>query len=428
MSRSIIDVTNLGKSYVVRHEGQPRSLRGAVKDTVKRTFRTVRAGGSLWPARETFWALRDVSFEVEAGTCVGIIGRNGAGKSTLLKILSRIVRPTVGEARIRGRVASLLEVGTGFHPELTGRENIYLNGSVLGMKKAEVDRKFDEIVDFAGVERFIDTPVKHYSSGMQTRLGFAVAAHLDPDVLIVDEVLAVGDAEFQRKCMGKMREVATGQGRTILLVSHNLASIASLASRCLYLKDGELVTAGPTDEVIDRYMQQVGSALTSLAPGHFAPLPREDGRPNMLRSMEFFSNGRRTNTTLMGHDLSVQLTLDGRAHRELSKGVIGLAIETPTGQRVISIGSGQAGFRFANEPSEFIVTCQLGRIPLNQGRYLMSVVIAEGQAAPIERHDSLGEFEILASDVFGHGQLLSAQQGFIYWKAQWKQVEPILAQ
>jgi lipopolysaccharide transport system ATP-binding protein len=207
-------------------------------------------------AREDFWALKDVSFEIQQGEVVGVIGRNGAGKSTLLKILSRITEPTIGRIRIKGRVASLLEVGTGFHQELTGRENIFLNGAILGMTKAEIKRKFDEIVAFSEVERFLDTPVKRYSSGMYVRLAFAVAAHLEPEILIVDEVLAVGDASFQKKCLGKMQDVSMRQGRTVLFVSHNMVAVQSLCRKALLLVDGQLVETGPTSTIVTRYLQE----------------------------------------------------------------------------------------------------------------------------------------------------------------------------
>lgn len=233
--KPIISVEGLGKSYTIRHEGQThyKSLR---EEIFKLPSRLLRRGGQ---SREEFWALKDVSFDIMPGDRVGIIGRNGAGKSTLLKLLSRITEPTTGRITLRGRVASLLEVGTGFHPELTGRENIYLNGAILGMSRAEVRRKFDEIVDFAGVEKFLDTPVKRYSSGMYVRLAFAVAAHLEPEILIVDEVLAVGDAEFQRKCLGKMESVGK-EGRTVLFVSHNMGAIAALCNRAMVLESGTI--------------------------------------------------------------------------------------------------------------------------------------------------------------------------------------------
>jgi lipopolysaccharide transport system ATP-binding protein len=228
-------------------------------------LRNKRAGkGDNFPAGSSeFWALKDVSFSVQRGEVVGIIGRNGAGKSTLLKILSRVTEPTVGNAYIRGRIASLLEVGTGFHPELTGRENIYLNGAILGMTRLEIRRKFDEIVDFSGVERFLDTPVKRYSSGMYVRLAFAVAAHLDPEILVIDEVLAVGDGEFQKKCLGKMSEVAKG-GRTILFVSHNLAMISSLCEKSIYLEGGVLRAFGPTSSVISNYSMAGGNSTGAV--------------------------------------------------------------------------------------------------------------------------------------------------------------------
>ncbi|MFC4677501.1 ABC transporter ATP-binding protein [Desulfovibrio legallii] len=233
--KPIISVEGLGKSYTIRHEGQTRykSLREELFKLPQRLLQR------RCQNQEEFWALKDVSFDVMPGDRVGIIGRNGAGKSTLLKLLSRITEPTTGRITLRGRVASLLEVGTGFHPELTGRENIFLNGAILGMSRAEVRRKFDEIVDFAGVEKFLDTPVKRYSSGMYVRLAFAVAAHLEPEILIVDEVLAVGDAEFQKKCLGKMEEVGK-EGRTVLFVSHNMGAIQQLCSRALMLQHGSL--------------------------------------------------------------------------------------------------------------------------------------------------------------------------------------------
>ncbi|MBV8478952.1 MAG: ATP-binding cassette domain-containing protein, partial [Actinobacteria bacterium] len=211
---------------------------------------------------DRIWALSEVSFDVRQGEVLGLVGRNGAGKSTLLKVLSRITEPTEGQVTLRGRVGSLLEVGTGFHPELTGRENIFLNGTILGMRRAEISRRFDEIVEFSGVERFLDTPVKRYSSGMQVRLAFAVAAHLEPEILLVDEVLAVGDAEFQEKCLGKMRDV-TQEGRTVVFVSHNLAAVRSLCSRALVLEQGKLIFDGGTDEAVDRYLQRAGGARDS---------------------------------------------------------------------------------------------------------------------------------------------------------------------
>lgn len=255
----MIRVDGLGKKYIIGHQSNERYT--ALRDVITRSAKGfVRTAGDMLRGRpvysgdelEEFWALRDVSFEIKHGDVVGIIGRNGAGKSTLLKILSRITEPSEGRVEVKGRVASLLEVGTGFHPELTGRENIYLNGAILGMKRNEIRRKFDEIVDFSGVEKFLDTPVKRYSSGMYVRLAFAIAAHLEPEILVVDEVLAVGDAEFQKKCLGKMHDVA-GHGRTVLFVSHNMAAVRQLCPNAVLLSNGRLLAMGTTSEIVDQY-------------------------------------------------------------------------------------------------------------------------------------------------------------------------------
>ncbi|WP_017314694.1 ABC transporter ATP-binding protein [Mastigocladopsis repens] len=260
MSDTVIRVENLGKKYIIGHQQQESYT--ALRDVIANRAKSLLT--SLNPltqnlkkessnSREEFWALKDVSFEIKQGDRVGIIGRNGAGKSTLLKILSRITEPTTGSIRIKGRVASLLEVGTGFHPELTGRENIYLNGAILGMSKAEIKRKFDEIVAFAEVEKFLDTPVKRYSSGMYVRLAFAVAAHLEPEILIVDEVLAVGDAQFQKKCLGKMEEVGK-EGRTVLFVSHNMGTITQLCTKAIYLRRGQVFDIGSVNSIVSKYL------------------------------------------------------------------------------------------------------------------------------------------------------------------------------
>ena len=258
MSDIAIRVENLGKQYHIGGKQEAyKTLRETLVDTFKapvRRLASVVRGHSSTVASESIWALSDVSFDIKHGEVVGIIGRNGAGKSTLLKILSRITEPTKGEIQIHGRVGSLLEVGTGFHPELTGRENIFLNGAILGMRRADIERKFDEIVDFAEVEKFIDTPVKHYSSGMYLRLAFAVAAHLEPEILVVDEVLAVGDAAFQKKCLGKMGDVA-GEGRTVLFVSHNMTAVKSLCSRAIWLDKGQIAKTGEVSQVVGNYLQ-----------------------------------------------------------------------------------------------------------------------------------------------------------------------------
>src|SRR5213080_1227184 len=266
MSDVAIRVAGLGKQYQIGGDRKPyKTIREAISDTALNPLRRLRAGLSADPlnGEHAFWALKDVSFEINRGEVVGIIGRNGAGKSTLLKILSRITEPTEGEIEIAGRVGSLLEVGTGFHPELTGRENVYLNGAILGMKRSEIDRRFDEIVAFSEIERFLETPVKHYSSGMYARLAFSVAAHLEPEILLVDEVLAVGDAAFQKKCLGKMGQVSRA-GRTVLFVSHNMAAVQQLTDNCILLDKGHLTAYGPSAEVIGQYLSSITNHKSNL--------------------------------------------------------------------------------------------------------------------------------------------------------------------
>jgi lipopolysaccharide transport system ATP-binding protein len=274
MSDSIIRVRDLSKRYVISHQRGGDGLRHVLQDALTAPFRALRGGAAARAAkagsREELWALKDVSFDVARGEVVGIVGRNGAGKSTLLKVLSRITEPTSGRAEIDGRVASLLEVGTGFHPELTGRENIFLNGAILGMTRAEIRRKFDEIVAFAEIERFLDTPVKRYSSGMYVRLAFAVAAHLEPEILVIDEVLAVGDVEFQRKCLGKMRNLSREGGRTVLFISHNMEAVRKLCSRAMLLKGGRVERDGDVETVVTAYLNVASAthhAVVELPPG-----------------------------------------------------------------------------------------------------------------------------------------------------------------
>lgn len=291
MSDIAIKAENLGKQFRIGSRVQYLTLRDTLVqsfDSTWRSMKSVLAGSQPWKlsqnGHDLIWALKDVSFDVKSGEVMGVIGRNGAGKSTLLKILSHITTPTVGRARLYGRLASLLEVGTGFHPELTGRENIFLNGAILGMRRVEIENKFDEIVDFSEIERFIDTPVKHYSSGMYLRLAFAVAAHLEPEILLVDEVLAVGDAAFQKKCLGKMGQVASS-GRTVLFVSHNMAAVQQLTHTSILLDHGILVAQGSSSEVISQYLSN-----TSVPLGNVYPMEHTPRRyPELNREVEFLS-------------------------------------------------------------------------------------------------------------------------------------------
>ena len=336
MSDFIISVENLGKKYRISHQAERQryvALRDVIAEKAKGFFKklktenlksgnnvSVSASQNFSVSRtEDFWALRDVSFEVRRGEVVGIIGRNGAGKTTVLKILSRITDPTEGRVRIKGRVASLLEVGTGFHPELTGRENIFLNGAILGMHRAEIKQKFDEIVDFSEVEQFLDTPVKRYSSGMYVRLAFAVAAHLEPEILIVDEVLAVGDAAFQKKCLGKMKAVA-GEGRTVLFVSHNMEAVRSLCQRGIWLKDGRLHKAGTPGEIVEAYFNSLSNkpSFANSNPAYGLVIQNV-----MLKN----NRGEETSEFHPGEDLIVELSYDAQIRVEkpyIVLGVVGI--------------------------------------------------------------------------------------------------------
>jgi lipopolysaccharide transport system ATP-binding protein len=307
MSDAIIKVEGLGKKYLLKHQAAGRkyiALRDVLADKAKSFFR--KSKNEKQKSVEEFWALKDLSFEIKQGEAVGIIGRNGAGKSTLLKLLSRITEPTKGRIRLRGRVASLLEVGTGFHPELTGRENIFLNGAILGMARTEIRKKFDEIVAFAEVEKFLDTPVKRYSSGMYMRLAFAVAAHLEPEILIVDEVLAVGDAEFQKKCMGKMSTVAQG-GRTVLFVSHNLQAIRQMCKSVILLKQGRVASVGDMHVGINMYLDQNASA--NLGTTDLETYPRQRApEAGKLLSLKFLNQqGEQVAQIKHDEDLTVEV-------------------------------------------------------------------------------------------------------------------------
>lgn len=339
MSEIAISVENLGKKYRLRHqqEGQRyKALRDVLAAVPKRLWKKLSSGPAFASSVEDFWALRDVSFEIREGEAVGIIGRNGAGKSTLLKLLSRITEPTTGRMEIMGRIASLLEVGTGFHPELTGRENIYLNGAILGMSRAEIRSRFDEIVDFAEVAKFLDTPVKHYSSGMYMRLAFAVAAHLEPDILVIDEVLAVGDLEFQKKCLGKMEDVSK-KGRTVLFVSHNMDAVLRLCSRAVHLSKGGILEIGPAQSVVAQYLLNHATQPEKIFFSRDGAHP--SGRGNLvLVSAEWpASNVSSPWNIPFGEEISFVITFECRQPVESAE--LGLALYAPTGTEIASSSS-----------------------------------------------------------------------------------------
>ena len=372
-----IRIEGLGKRYrigVGPTGGMYRykSLRDALGNAVRRPLSLVAGRGPMTEAN-SFWALDDVGFEVKRGEVMGIIGRNGAGKSTLLKILSRITKPTVGHVELRGRVGSLLEVGTGFHPELTGRENVYLNGAVLGMTRREVKSKFDEIVAFSEVERFLDTPVKQYSSGMYTRLAFAVAAHLEPEILVVDEVLSVGDAEFQKKCIGKMRNVA-GQGRTILFVSHNIAAIRDLCDRGLLLERGQLVAAGSTDEIVRRYMSAVISE-TEVDAGNVSD--QKFIGPSCITRCGVLQPPH-GNKGAFVPELPIQVYADVRGTKGQSLS-FGILIRTEWGQDLLHVTSQDETETLVLPQKTARLTIGLPALPFNCGRYAVTYYLGDSR-------------------------------------------------
>ncbi len=418
-----IKVHGLGKRYLI---GGPRpayrTLRETLTDAVATPFR--RAGRLLrgdaygaTDATEIIWALKDISFEVEPGEVVGVIGRNGAGKTTLLRILSRITEPTEGSAKVRGRVAALLNVGTGFHPELTGRDNIYLNGAILGMGKAEINRKFDEIVAFSEVEKFIDTPVKRYSSGMQLRLAFAVAAHLEPDILVVDEVLAVGDHAFQQKCLGKMENVA-GQGRTVLYVSHRLDTVAALCSRCILLENGRISTDGDTRAVIDTYYASLTEAET---PTLGERTDREGrGRFRFVDSWLEDEYGKRVQTVVPGRLVKFVLLYENTTSEQLRDLSAGIAIWTPGNLFVTGLGTDNLDQQINLEGGRSgRLECIVPKWSLNIGKYYYNLMARSSRTGDeIEDHvQQAGVFSVDYGDYYGRGR---APGGFMMMDYQFR--------
>jgi lipopolysaccharide transport system ATP-binding protein len=370
---------NLSKLYRIGAlKPGDRTLRDAVTDTLTTPFRRLSSfifrplsdGGERRKTRDNYiWALKDVSFEVQRGEVVGIIGRNGAGKSTLLKILSRITEPTEGRAEIHGRVGSLLEVGTGFHPELTGRENIYLNGAILGMKKAEIERKFDEIVAFAEIEKFMDTPVKHYSSGMYVRLAFAVAAHLEPEILLVDEVLAVGDAAFQKKCLGKMGDVAR-EGRTVLFVSHNMDAVRRLCSRAVWLDNGQIKEMGETARCVSAYLLRTirqGGRVVFDPPHQLA-----NEMPVLLHSIQVEDTMGNVTTRFSARS-PIRVRIDWENNARIYKPRIGFVLQTSAGLDVMTALDANSWHGEWLPPGRRISSCVIPGQLLNEGEYVVDI-------------------------------------------------------
>jgi lipopolysaccharide transport system ATP-binding protein len=363
------------------------------------------------------WALRNVSFEVKQGEVVGIIGRNGAGKSTLLKILSKITYPTSGNVKVVGRVASLLEVGTGFHEELTGRENIFLNGSILGMKKSEVEAKLDSIVAFAGVERFVDTPIKRYSTGMRLRLGFAVAAHLDPDLLIVDEVLAVGDAGFQRKCLNTMEELQSG-GRTVLFVSHNMAAVENLCSRCIWIDGGQVQMDGPARDVIDAYMKTFGS-YQGIAADLRSVEHRKGSGEIRYTGIEYFSRTGEPLSVIRSGD-SFTVRLNYRAEREVTYPSFGFKLYSEMGTLITATSTWHHAIDIPSVPAgDGHVDLEIDMLNLMPGRYSMSLWLTGTDIPVYDNIEHCTQLDIELSNIYSSGKALDNRHGIVYFPQRW---------
>jgi len=415
-----ISVRDLGKAYRLGLEQEKSdTLFGSMSNMAKAPFRNLRnlrrldtaSGGE---GKDTLWALRDVSFDVHKGEVLGIIGRNGAGKSTLLKVLSRITEPTTGEIRMRGRVSSLLEVGTGFHPELSGRENIYMNGTILGMRKAEIDRKFDEIVDFSGVERFLDTPIKRYSSGQKVRLAFSVAAHLEPEILIVDEVLAVGDHEFQAKCLGKMKQVAGGE-RTVLFVSHNMAAVAGLCCRAILLTGGKLVFDNEPSKVISKYI--AGAENQTDNNVNLLNRSNQYSEKKYIQSIKISDTKQQKRTFLMGEPVNIHVRVEGLSNDPSLQ--VGVIIKSMSGEWLAMHNTGMTPPSTLEQAEFHDCIFQCDSLPLVPGRYAIDVSVANKSAGRVDAVEDLFSIDIIESDVYGSGYRSTSGDGVFYLKADW---------
>ena len=413
MNRVAIRAEGLSKQYRIGKGPSYKTLRDSLTGLASAAFRPWRR-----KTPETIWALRDVSFEIEPGEVVGVIGRNGSGKSTLLKILSRITEPTEGRAEIHGRVGSLLEVGTGFHLELTGRENIFLSGAILGMRRAEIERKFDEIVEFAEVEKFIDTPVKHYSSGMYLRLAFAVAAHLEPEILLVDEVLAVGDAAFQTKCLGKMGDVAA-EGRTVLFVSHNMTAVQRLCGRCIWISKGSIGAVGGPAEVVATYLAGTTPADGGVTPGdsdlsgHENPYPPHAALIRRIRLLDKAGSIRQT--FQMGEPMTIEVEVAGLdRYRD---GMLGVIFKSQEDQWLAGINT---GMRPLDSPRARRGAAPHPTGPFTPGIYWIGSARHTGRLLGSTSSTTPARFQVVRADVYGSGYVVSSTYGLIFLDGAWE--------
>ncbi len=418
----VIQVSNLSKSYrlgVIGSRTISEDLNRWWARLRKQPDPYLRIGQEDLSNRigERIWALKDINFDVQQGEVLGIIGRNGAGKSTLLKILSRVTAPTSGEVRVKGRIASLLEVGTGFHPELTGRENVFLNGAILGMKREEIERKFDEIVDFSGVEKFIDTPVKRYSSGMYVRLAFAVAAHLEPEILIVDEVLAVGDAEFQKKCLGKMGEVA-GEGRTVLFVSHNMGAIQQLCPNAILICSGQISQQGESSSVISYYLDDAIKTQSGEFDLGKHPARLQKFSP-IIKSIKLIGKDNSTSSIFFSGDpMIVELTLAPPINIQEPR--IAITIEDRMMQRITTFASYFEYNKISEVTKNCVVRCHIPSLLLGADDYLIGASIATKQDGLIDSVDGAAWFKVEWNNYYGNNEPYHKYLGPILSKSHWQ--------
>ena len=421
----ILKAENISKQYRLGLVGT-----GTLNDDLKRWWYNVRGkedpflqvgavnARDIKATQDYVWALKDINFEVKQGEVLGIIGKNGAGKSTLLKLLSRVTSPTTGSIRSKGRIASLLEIGTGFHPELTGRENIFMNGAVLGMTRAEIKNKLDEIIAFSGCEMYIDTPVKRYSSGMTVRLGFAVAAHLEPEILVVDEVLAVGDAEFQKKAIGKMQDLSTGEGRTVLFVSHNMASVKSLCDRSIVLNNGKSVFDGETEAAINFYLANE----KQIIPKDLRSIKNRSGT-GIIKFLSFHiehNNGQKIEYVLSGDTAVFSFKIEAANVPNKSNIDLGFSIHTPD-EELISVlySSFQNKIFKINIAGEYIIQCAIPNLALNEGEYIVKGRIECDKKESDWPKVPLGKFNVVKGDFYGNGNLGFSGKSKLLIKGEW---------
>lgn len=423
MGENAIEVRGLGKKFYIGQAGKELDAMSMIMEAVTGPFRRMLSvfRNQLPEAADVeFWALRDITFDVKQGEVLGIIGRNGSGKSTLLKTLTGISAPSEGMAKIYGRVGSLLEVGTGFHPELTGRENIYMNGTLLGMKNADIRKHFDEIVAFSGVEQFIDTPIKRFSSGMQVRLAFSVAAHLDPEVLLVDEVLSVGDAEFRRKSMAKMQEI-TGQGRTVLLVSHNMASIQHLSSRVMLMDSGHMLMVDDPAKVVGEYLKRTHIAPSDASIDLTNHVGRsDDSKPVLTRVRLLNAAGEEDGTVPVGGTIKFELSLDA-GDTEIASAWLIISVLDPNDVRVTTLRTLNQNLESITIRGQQTYTCTWPDCNLAPGEYRLDIQLMSSmvKGKTVDSITRAVAFEVIPSDYFGIGRSIRRGSGLIWVKANW---------